>query len=115
MSRPTVPDIAMTEIELKELISQALSTPTDHAPYFVGRALAELYPDRHVLFGRNHEFRVTEFARQSKCHLVMENVVFNLASTSWQGPSQPLSVWPENALFNESVPKAEAASSTTSR
>ncbi|HYL99704.1 MAG TPA: ATP-binding protein [Blastocatellia bacterium] len=89
----------MTEIELKELISEALCTSTDHAAYLVGRTLAELYPDRYVLFGRNHEFRITEFARQEKCHLIAESAVFDSASTAWRGPSKPLTVWPENALF----------------
>ncbi|HEY6331317.1 MAG TPA: AAA family ATPase, partial [Blastocatellia bacterium] len=90
----------MYDMKLKDLISETLCTATDNAPYLVGRSLAELYPERYVLFGRDYEFDITEFARHGHCHIVTEAALFNQFTTEWWGPGTSLRVRPENGLFN---------------
>ena len=85
---------------IENFIRDALYQPNDYLAYHVGRELAQLYPGKTILAGKNWEFDLDAFVRAGKCSVVEEKSVFQHTDTEWRGTDKKLKQETENAWFN---------------
>jgi chromosomal replication initiation ATPase DnaA len=85
---------------IEDFIRDALHQPSDYVTYHVGRELAEMYPGRTILEGRNWEFNLTAFARSEKCSVIEQKTVFRHVTTQWERAGKKPRQFVENAWLN---------------
>jgi hypothetical protein len=87
-------------MDIENLIRDALLLPNDVIAYHVGRELAELYPERKIIQGRNWYFDLDAFVRTGQCSAVKERLIFSDVRTDWEGIGKPTTKRTENAWLN---------------
>ncbi|HEU4432984.1 MAG TPA: ATP-binding protein [Pyrinomonadaceae bacterium] len=85
---------------IENFIRDALYKPNDYIAYHVGRELAELYPGKTVLEGRNCYFDLEEFVCAEKCSVIEEKSIFHHVKTEWMGLGKPQREQVENSWLN---------------
>lgn len=85
---------------IENFVRDALRNPPDYIAYYVARELAEVYPGKTILQGRNWEFDLDAFVRAEKCSVVAERSVFQHASVYWEDPGKKLKERIENTWLN---------------
>ncbi len=84
----------------EDFITDALYKPDDYIGYHVGRALAELHPEKAIIEGETGYFDLEAFVRAEKCSLVYETSIFKHIKTDWDGPAKDPVKRIENAWLN---------------
>lgn len=84
----------------ENFIRDALNQPNDYVAYHVGRALAELHPDKAILEGETGYFDLEGFVRAEECSVVHETSLFNHIKTDWYGPDIPPKQSIQNSWLN---------------
>jgi AAA+ superfamily predicted ATPase len=87
-------------MDLKELISEALSLSSDSISYFVSRELSRLYSDKVTIEAAFYSFDLVSYARAELCSLVGEAAVFNKSRIDWAPSGKNFIEEPENGFFN---------------
>ena len=72
-------------MDFENFIRDALHNPNDYIAYHVARELAELYPEKTILEGRNYYFDLEAFVHDEKCSVVTEKSVFQQVESYWEG------------------------------
>jgi AAA+ superfamily predicted ATPase len=87
-------------MDLKELISEALSLSSDSISYFVGRELSRLYSEKVIIEAAFYSFDLVSYARAELCSIVGEAAVFNKSRIDWAPSGKSFIEEPENGCFN---------------
>jgi AAA+ superfamily predicted ATPase len=87
-------------MDLKELISEALSLSSDSISYFVSRELSHLYSDKVIIEAAFYSFDLVSYARAGLCSIVGEAAVFNKSRLDWAPSGKAFIEEPENGCFN---------------
>jgi AAA+ superfamily predicted ATPase len=87
-------------MDFENFIRDALHKPNDYIAYHVGRELAELYPEKTILEGRNYYFDLEAFVRDEKCSVVKERSVFHHVKSEWEGEGRKLKERIQNSWLN---------------
>ena len=87
-------------MDLKELISEALSLSSDSISYFVSRELSRLYSDKVIIEAAFYSFDLASYARAELCLVVGEAAVFNKSRIDWAPSGKDFIEEPENGCFN---------------
>ena len=90
----------VTFMGIENFITDALYKPNDYIAYHVGRALAELHPQKAIIAGETGYFDLEAFARSEKCFVVHETSLFNHIKTEWVGPRKEPRRSTENSWLN---------------
>src|ERR1051325_230207 len=85
---------------IQNFIREALMQPADLIPYHVGQELAELYPDKRILEGRNWYFDLDAFICAEKCSVIAATSVFAHVKTYWEGVGKKQKQHIENGWLN---------------
>ena len=85
---------------IENFIRDALHKPNDYVAYHVGRALAELHPDKSIIEGNTGYFDLEAFVCAEHCSIVEESSVFNHIRTRWDGLTKDLDRDLENSWLN---------------
>jgi AAA+ superfamily predicted ATPase len=84
----------------ENFIRDALRQPNDLIAYHVGRELAEIYPNKTIVEGRNWYFDLDAFVRAEKCAVIADKSVFHQVKTDWQGAGKKQKQHIENSWLN---------------
>jgi len=87
-------------MDLKELISEALSLSSDSISYFVGRELSRLYSEKVIIEAAFYSFDLVSYAKAELCSIVGEAAVFNKSRIDWAPSGKSFIEEPENGCFN---------------
>ena len=87
-------------MELKELISEALSHSSDSISYFVGRELARRYSDKTIIEAAFPCFDLVDYARAELCTVVGGTAVFNQSRVDWATSGKEFVEEPQNGWYN---------------
>ena len=87
-------------MDLKELISEALCSPSDSIAYFVSRELSRLYSDKTIIEGAFSSFDLVSYAGAELCSIVGGTTVFNKSRIEWAASGKGFIEEPENGWFN---------------
>jgi hypothetical protein len=87
-------------MDLKELISEALSLPSDSISYFVSRELSRLYSDKTIIEAAFTSFDLVGAAKAELCSIVSGTTVFNKSRICWAASGAEFIDEPENGWFN---------------
>src|SRR5262249_33568895 len=68
--------------------------------YYVGRRLAELFPEKAVLESGDVDFRMEPFVRDGQCSVVAHETVHCQISTTWDRPGKELLGETDNAVLS---------------
>ena len=67
----------------ENLILQALNLTPNAIAYFVGKSLAERFPDKALLEGSDGLFNVYDYAQAGQCMLTNQPDIYNQIVTYW--------------------------------
>jgi AAA+ superfamily predicted ATPase len=84
----------------ENFIRDALRQPNDLIAYHVGRELAEIYPNKIIVEGRNWYFDLDAFVRAEKCSVIADKSVFHHVKTDWKGAGKKQKQHIENSWLN---------------
>ena len=87
-------------MDLKELINEALSSPSDSIAYFVSRELSRLYSDKTIIEGAFYSFDLVGYAGAELCSIVGGTTVFNKSRIERAASGEGFIEEPENGWFN---------------
>ena len=87
-------------MDLKELISEALSLSSDSISYFVSRELSRLYSEKVIIEAAFYSFDLVSYAKAELCSIVGEAAVFNKSRIDWAPSGKSFIEEPENGCFN---------------
>ena len=87
-------------MDLKELISEALSLSSDSISYFVSRELARLYSDKTIIEAAFPCFDLVDYAKAELCSVVGATTVFNQSRVDWTPSGKEFVEEPENGWYN---------------
>jgi ATPase family associated with various cellular activities (AAA) len=87
-------------MDLKELITEALTSPSDSIAYFVSRELSRLYSDKTIIEGAFYSFDLIGCAGAELCSIVGGTTVFNKSRIEWAASGEGFIEEPENGWFN---------------
>jgi len=85
---------------IENFIRDALHQPNDLIAYYVGRELAELYPDKSIVEGQTYYFDLDAFVRAEKCAVIADKSVFHQVKTDWEGIGKKQKHRVENSWLN---------------
>jgi AAA+ superfamily predicted ATPase len=84
----------------ENFIRDALLLPNDVIAYHVGRELAEMYPQKSIVEGRNWYFDLDAYVRAEKCAVIADKSVFHQVKTDWEGNGKKEKQRIENSWLN---------------
>jgi len=87
-------------MELKELISEALSLSPNQIPYYVSKELAILFPHRAILYCGSEYLDLTAYAKSGLCEMLRETGLHNQSKAHWKGRKRGIEEQPENGWLN---------------
>ena len=87
-------------MDLKELIHEALSSPSDSIAYFVSRELSRLFSDKKIIEAAFYSFDLVSYAEAELCSFVGGATVFNKSRIEWASSGKGFIEEPENGWFN---------------
>ena len=90
----------VAKMNLKDFISDALSTSTDLIAYDVSRKLQQFFSDRVVIEGAVWSFDLADYVRAGHCTVVGEKCVYNKSRMELSECGKSFVEQPENAWFN---------------
>jgi ATPase family associated with various cellular activities (AAA) len=85
---------------IENFIKDALEKPRDYIAYHIGRELAELHPEKHIIAGETGYFDLEAFVRAGKCSVVHETSLFTHIKTDWMGQGKNPKRSIENSWLN---------------
>jgi hypothetical protein len=87
-------------MDLKEVIIEALSLPSDSVAYFVSRELSQLHSDKAIIEASFYTFDLVDYAKAELCSMVGATTVFNKCCIDWETWGEEFKEEPENGYFN---------------
>jgi AAA+ superfamily predicted ATPase len=86
-------------MQIQQLITEALSLPTNAIAYHISQQLAEIYPTKVLLEGSDSTFNLENYAEANLCQIESDLSIHNQMMTGWDGMENHLYKHTENAKF----------------
>ncbi len=72
-------------MEIETIFREALLLPANAIGYHTNRQIANLFPDRAILFGTEYGFELESYVRAMECRMEANPAVFQHITTDWHG------------------------------
>ena len=86
-------------MNIQQLITEALSLPTNAIAYHISQELAAIYPSKFLLEGKDTTFNLEKYAEANLCQIQHHSSIHNQILTGWDGMENHLYKYTENAEF----------------
>ncbi|WGV23559.1 AAA family ATPase [Halotia branconii] len=86
-------------MQLKQLILEALSLPNNAISYHVRRRLAEMYPQKALLETSDFNFNITRYAKANLCKIQHNQSNYNQIISGWNGIENRIYNFTKNGHF----------------
>ncbi len=86
-------------MHIQQLITEALNLPTNAIAYHVSQELAAIYPQKELIEGNDSTFNLEKYAEANLCQIQYDSSICNQILTGWDGMSNHLYKYTENAKF----------------